>query len=79
MAESIHVGIYDVDSRKLIAGPIFLDNLPRQGDILRIDSVYHQVNLIEVDYKAQNEAKTYVTTIGNESEYVKMIHLLAKK
>lgn len=55
MSESIRVGIHSVDTQELIAGPIFLDNLPRQSDILRIDSVYHQVCLIEVDYKTQDD------------------------
>jgi len=78
MSEVINVGIYSVDTQELIAGPIHFGNLPRQSDILRIDSVYHQVCLIEVDYKTQNEAKAYVTTIGDEIAYVKFLQLLAK-
>lgn len=79
MSEPVHVAIHSVESGKLIAGPIFLNVLPRQKDILRIDSVYHQVALIEVDYKTQNAAKAYVQTIGEESTFLSMLRPLSAK
>lgn len=72
------VGIYDIGTQALIAGPIFLNILPRQNDILRIDSIFHQVRLVEVDYKTQDVAKAYVTTIGDEEQYRKVLGTLIK-
>lgn len=77
--ECVHVGIYRIDTQELIAGPLFYGNLPRQNDILQIDSVFHQVCLVEVDYKTQDVAKAYVTTIGDEDAYLKVLGTLAKR
>jgi hypothetical protein len=78
VSECPRVGIYDVGTQALIAGPIFLNILPRQNDILRIDSIFHQVRLVEVDYKTQDQAKVYVTTIGDEIGYRSVLATLAK-
>lgn len=76
--ECPRVGLYEIGTQALIAGPIFLNILPRQYDILRVDSIYHQVLLVEVDYKTQDVAKAYVSVIGDEAEYRKVLPTLVK-
>lgn len=67
-----------VCTQALIAGPIFLNTLPRQFDILCVDSIYHQVLLVEIDYKTQDVAKAYVSVIGDEADYRRVLPTLVK-
>lgn len=54
----------------MFAGPLWLGNLPRQGDVLGIDGSYFPVLLVEWDYKTQDDAKAYVKTLGNAQDYM---------
>jgi hypothetical protein len=69
MSEPIRCAIHDVKTAAEIAGPIFLNVLPRQGDVLEIDSGFHRVVLIEINYKTQDTAKIYVDTLGDDLDY----------
>lgn len=77
MSEPVRCAIHDVNTAALIAGPIFLNLLPRRGDILEIDSGFHQVVLIEIDYKTQDAAKVYVNTLGDALDYSRVRQTLA--